>query len=175
MQISDIIILAIVLGFGVYVMRDVGKSNTYKDNKSLGWLAHKIKNKSVTPRDVVDFYQQKLRLGQKLSQETVEQLVAQLIRLKAFPPAVLAWLTDPEDYNRETLTSVIDEYIAVRDQKLTDELAVNAYADGFLSQREALDNLPKYRYPKTFEMLALKPEEYEEIRETFQKEQKAGK
>ncbi|MBQ7413162.1 MAG: hypothetical protein IJV07_02680 [Alphaproteobacteria bacterium] len=136
------------------------------------YLADKIRDNTLTDWDIIDFYDRETQAGKQLPLAVLVELINQLKKLNAFPPAVWDWLDDPADYSRDDLKSTLDEFIAVRQNRITDAVAVNAYADGFISQNEALEHLSKYRYPETFRLLTDEPEEYDEIRETFQKEQK---
>ena len=100
------------------------------------------------------------------------KIITQLIKIKAFPKDVLEWLTNPKDYDAEDLSSIMEEFKALRSGQLKDAIAIQAYCDGFISATEALAYADRTKYPKTVDALLSDPEDYDEIRDLLEKERK---
>ncbi|MBP5533953.1 MAG: hypothetical protein J6Y03_00390 [Alphaproteobacteria bacterium] len=103
------------------------------------------------------------------------EIVYALNKINAFPKEVKEWLNPVDDFSEETLSAVMEEFIAMRSNKLKDAIAVEAFCDGFISAKQALACTDCDKYPKTVALLLSDPEDYDNIRETVEKEKRKNK
>ncbi|MBR6412140.1 MAG: hypothetical protein IKS41_03140 [Alphaproteobacteria bacterium] len=124
-----------------------------------------------TPEDLIYLYEKsKSYQEREFYYDILVQIVSALIKLKAFPEGVVLWLDPPDEYTKEDLHGVMEEFIAFRSGNLKDVIAVEAYCDGFISAEQALAYTDKELYPKTVALLTSDPEDYDGIREMVEGE-----
>lgn len=145
--------------------------NTFKhDAKSTQEKILDFELKNITNEDdAIRLYEKSKLTNKKIDVDLLETIVEKLIKMKAFPEGVLEWLVYPSDYSEDALMDVMDEFIAMRQGKLKDDIAVNAYLDGFISIDEALTCIDKTKYPQTIDALKSDMEDIR-IRKILQKE-----
>ena len=113
------------------------------------------------------------KFKEHLDYDSLVEIISKLIEIKAFPKGVTDWLIYPTDYSKEDLSDIMNELIALRRGEISNETAVNAYSDGFISSTEILKYIDKIKYPKTIAALLSDPDNYDEIKKIFRKEKKA--
>ena len=128
--------------------------------------------KNITNEDdAIRLYKKNKLTNKVVDIDLLETIIEKLIKMRAFPESVLEWLVYPSDYSEDTLMDVMDEFIAMRQGELRDDIAVNAYLDGFITIDEALRCIDKTKYPQTIDALKLDMEDVK-IRKILQKEKR---
>lgn len=147
--------------------------NTFKhEAKSTQEKILDLELKNITNEDdAIRLYKKNKLTNKEIDIDLLEIIIEKLIKMKAFPESVLEWLVHPSDYSEDTLMDVMDEFIAMRQGELRDDIAVNAYLDGFITIDEALMCIDKTKYPQTIDALKLDMEDVK-IRKILQKEKR---
>lgn len=175
-DLNELLIAISVFGLFFYVIRKLKKKKEHQTSIQGKALEKELRflKMASDEDDLIELYK-KNTLGNKIIDEKLlTMILSKLVEIKSFPKGVMEWLTSqslvyPPDYAKEDLIAVMDEFIAMRQGTLKDDIAVNAYLDGFISIDEALTCIDKTKYPQTIDALKSDMEDIR-IRKILQKE-----
>ena len=149
-----------------------GKKRTPQEQALLDMVLKPLKD-ATSVDEVISLYEKSKLYDKKLKEDLLEKIILKLIKMRAFPRGVLEWLQPPLDaWDECAFNAVMEEFIAMRSGKLKDDIAIEAFCDGFISAKEALMLTDERKYPKTVATVLADPEDYDRIRRVLEKEKK---